>query len=123
MKTRIIPGCAVSAALFACASAPGAIDLAGKTDLRFAEEYAFATNRAALVATLRPESPPWYVYSILLAQTEGRLEDADGLIAKWKSRGDRDTEALRSFEGRQTMLCWKDASLKLVQLRTALGIY
>lgn len=111
---------AVSLSL-ACLSASAAIKLSDKTDLRFAEEYAFATNRAALVATLRPQSNPWYTYSILLAQTEGRLDDAAELIERWRETDGRDRSALRAFEDRQTFLCWKDSAPKPVQLRTALG--
>ena len=33
-----------------------ALNLSDKSDIRFAEAYAFSTNRAALIATLPPES-------------------------------------------------------------------
>ena len=35
-----------------------ALDLSDKADIRFAETYAFSTNRAALIATLRPTQVP-----------------------------------------------------------------
>ena len=61
-----------------------ALELFDKTDIRFAEAYAFSTNRAALIATLRPESKVWFDYSLLNAETEGRFEDARKLVKRWE---------------------------------------
>ena len=63
----------------------GAVDLSELSDIRFAESYAFSTNRAALIATLRPNTKAWFTYSILDAQVSGRLDDAEALLDKWKS--------------------------------------
>ncbi len=121
MNCKIISALLVAALSFACLSAGAAIDLTDKVDLRFAEEYAFSTNRARLVSTLPPGSPSWYTYSILLAQTEGRLNEAGKLIDRWRDSESRDNKSLSSFEGRQTFLCWKGSASDIVRLRTALS--
>ena len=84
-----------------------AIDLSGLADLAFAEEYAFATNRAALIATLKPDSPAYWTYAVLDAQTRGDLAAAENLLERLRERkaGPRveNAEALRD---RQTLLAW-----------------
>jgi len=60
---------AVCAAASLVGLAASALNLSDKVDIRFAENYAFSTNRAALIATLPPESKAWFTYSILDAQT------------------------------------------------------
>ena len=62
-----------------------AVDLSGLADIRFAESYAFSTNRTALIETLRPNTKAWFVYSILDAQVDGRLDDADKILEKWNA--------------------------------------
>ena len=123
MNAKTLRFAAAAASVLAASSAAAALNLADAVDLPFAEAYAFSSNRAARVATLPPGSPQWYTYSILLAQTEGRLGDAAELLARWRSNlvdGDS-VETLRSLEGRQTLLGWDDGRPNLVQLRTALG--
>ena len=71
---------AVAAALASLPLALCALELSDKSDIRFAEAYAFSTNRAAMIATLPPESKAWFSYSILDAQTEGRLDDAVAML-------------------------------------------
>ena len=61
-----------------------ALDLSDKADIRFAESYAYSTNRTALIATLRPESKAWFTYSILSAETEGRFKEAHALLNRWE---------------------------------------
>ena len=107
-----------------------ALNLSDKSDIRFAEAYAFSTNRAALIATLPPESKAWFTYSILDAQTEGRLADADALLNKWdalRTTGSRgwDNASFTALRDRQDFLCYdhdsaagKDA---IWRLKRALG--
>ena len=62
----------------------GAVDLSKLADLDFAERYAFSTNRQAVIDTLHPKTQEWFAYSILNAQTEGRIDDADALLKEWE---------------------------------------
>ena len=105
MKREPIQAVAAALALAVLPLALCALDLSDKSDIRFAEAYAFSTNRAALIATLPPESKAWFSYSILDAQTEGRLDDADALLKKW--------EALRTTGNRG----WNDASFTALRDR------
>lgn len=50
----------VAAAAVAAAFSSGAVDLTGLADTKFAERYAFATNRAEVIETLRPNTDAWY---------------------------------------------------------------
>ena len=127
MKTKIMPVgdslfsymkssiCLAAAALAACACA---VDLNGLVDVKFAEDYAFSTNRAALVETLRPGTTAWFVYSILNAQTDGRLADADAILEKWRAlensgsgewdgvSGEWDGVRYHAMRDRQDFLCY-----------------
>ena len=90
---------AVSVALSA-----SAVDMSGLADIRFAESYAFSTNRAALIETLGHGTDAWYAYSILNAQTEGRLDEAKELNNRWaEPSGSNRREA---FAYRQYFLDW-----------------
>ncbi len=120
----------VYAAVTLVGFAAGALNLSDKSDIRFAEAYAFSTNRAELIATLPPESKAWFTYSILDAQTEGRLADADALLNKWdalRTTGSRgwDNASFTALRDRQDFLCYdhdsaagKDA---IWRLKRALG--
>lgn len=82
MKTKT--AFAVSAAVAASAAFASNFDnLNSLVDLKFAEEYAFSTNRAALVETLRPGTEAHYFFSALTADTEGRLDDAEAILKRW----------------------------------------
>ena len=93
-----------------------ALDLSDKADIRFAESYAFSTNRGALIATLSPESKAWFTYSILNAETEGRFKDAHGLISSWQRfshvRDRYDSETYANLLARLTFHEWNDGSIK-----------
>lgn len=93
-----------------------ALDLSDKADIRFAETYAFSTNRAAQITTLRPESKAWFTYSILNAETEGRFEDAHGLISNWQRfshiRDRYESETYANLLARLTFHEWNDGSIK-----------
>ena len=106
--------CIATAALLAANIGP-AVELDGLADAKFAEDYAFSTNRAALVETLRPRTKAWFAYSILNAQTEGRLEDADALLDRWKAlenvNSEWDRGAFRALRGRQDFLCYDRETL------------
>lgn len=105
MKTTIF------SAFLALPLLASAVDLSSLTDLSFAERYAFSSERAKLIATLQPETPAWYVYSILNAQTSGDLKAADRLITQW-SKGDLDFKSanqVADFRLRQALLTF-DAS-------------
>ena len=111
MKTRkanvMRLAAAISAALAALST--GAVDLSELSDIRFAESYAFSTNRAALIETLRPNTKAWFAYSILNAQVEGRLDDADALIKDWEHAFNYegvklDRELFDSLRDRQNLL-------------------
>ena len=102
MKNFLAAAIAASAATIA-----SAVDLGGLVDSDFAERYAFSTNRAEIIATLRPETKAWYVYSILHAQNERRLDDADKLLTQWKeskNNGEYDYSRWNSLNDRQNML-------------------
>ena len=86
MKNRLI----VSVAALPLALC--ALDLSDKADIRFAEAYAFSSNRTAQIATLRPDSKAWFTYSVLNAETEGRFQDAHALLDRWERVG-------RSYDG------------------------
>ncbi len=130
MKREPIQAVAAALALAVLPLALCALDLSDKSDIRFAEAYAFSTNRAALIATLPPESKAWFTYSILDAQTEGRLADADALLNKWdalRTTGSRgwDNASFTALRDRQDFLCYdhdsaagKDA---IWRLKRALG--
>lgn len=92
---------ALSAALVAFYA--GAMDLSGLVDVKFAESYAFSTNRAALIETLPPKTDAWYIYSILNAEVEGRLDEAKALNNKW--HGDGSNRRL-AFAMRNNFLLW-----------------
>ena len=84
----------------------GAVDLTGLADVKFAERYAFSTNRTALIETLRPGTDAWYAYSILNAQTEGRLDEAKKLNSHWASNGKNVGGMRLAFAFRQDFLDW-----------------
>ncbi len=111
MKANILLSGAAALSTFAA----GALELADKSDLAFAEAYAFSTNRAALVATLQPESKAWFTYSILNAQTEGRLEESADLLQLWKmhesERSRFDGDAYADLLGRNIFMRWTDKSI------------
>ena len=106
--------CIATAALLAANIGP-AVELDGLADAKFAEDYAFSTNRAAIVETLRPRTKAWFAYSILNAQTEGRLEDADALLGRWKAlenvNSEWDRGAFHALRGRQDFLCYDRETL------------
>ncbi|MBR0504028.1 MAG: hypothetical protein IJJ84_01385 [Kiritimatiellae bacterium] len=90
-----------------------ALELFDKTDIRFAEAYAFSTNRAALIATLRPESKVWFDYSLLNAETEGRFEDARKLVKRWEFLQLREQfPADDNLLARLTFRTWNDKSIR-----------
>ena len=93
-----------TAVAMAAAFSSDAVDLAGLADVKFAERYAFSTNRTALIATLRPGTDAWYAYSILNAQTEGRLDDAKKLNQKWPESSGSNRRLAFAF--RQDFLDW-----------------
>ena len=84
-----------------------ALDLSDKADIRFAESYAYSTNRTALIATLRPESKAWFTYSILSAETEGRFKEAHALLNRWEREGRQyDRTAFNNLLARLTLHEW-----------------
>lgn len=96
-----------ASAVLSIAFASSAVQINGLADNEFAERYAFSTNRAELIATLRPETRAWYVYSILHAQNERRLDDAERLLKQWdaaRKSGDFDVSRWRALSDRQNML-------------------
>lgn len=83
-----------TAILFSTAAIGAATDFlpCRLVDDSFIERYALSSDRAALISTLQPKSEAWYVFSILQAQTEGRLADSSRLIAQWeRARRDGDS--------------------------------
>ena len=115
MKKTVLPLVA------AAAVAAHAVDLAGLADAKFAEKYAFSADRAALIATLRPHTGEWFAYSVLHAQTEGRLEEASKLLDEWDKAGNVDRARYSAFRDRQTFLCWKGTEDDIVRMKRALG--
>ncbi len=97
----------IKIALLLAASTAGAVDLSKLADLDFAERYAFSTNRQAVIDTLHPKTQEWFAYSLLNAQTEGRIDDADALLKEWERNfqhlpGSRDLWEM--FRDRQMIL-------------------
>ena len=130
MKRETIRAVVAALALAALPLALCALNLSDKSDIRFAEAYAFSTNRAAMIATLPPESKAWFSYSILDAQTEGRLDDADALLKKWdalRTTGNRgwDDASFTALRDRQDFLCYDRDSAEgkdaIWRLKRALG--
>lgn len=119
-QTTLIPFCLA-------AVTASAIDFAGMSDLDFAERFAFSTNRAAVIDTLRPKTRPWYFYSILNAQNEGRLDDAKKLAQEWNPNDGGSSRYVTDFAYRHAFLCWdrKDvrSSITIPQALNSLGIY
>ena len=68
-------------AFLPCAAA--AAETPKMTDLGFAERFAFAKDRSSLLAELPPESKAWFYHAVLLAQSEGRVDDARGLLLRY----------------------------------------
>ena len=93
-----------------------AFDLSGLADIRFAEQYAFSTNRAAVIETLRPGTEAWHVYSILNAQTEGRLDEAKKM---WEKESTGTTR--RPLAYRQDFLDWDRGKCPLYTIADHLG--
>ncbi len=106
----------VYAAVTLVGFAAGALNLSDKSDIRFAEAYAFSTNRAVLIATLPPESKAWFTYSILNAETEGQFREAHRLISNWQRfshvRDRYDSETYANLLARLTFHEWNDGSIK-----------
>lgn len=98
--------------LVSCAAAvlsARAVDLSGLADAGFAEKYAFSTNRAALIETLKPRTKVWFVYSVLDAQTRGDLDRASALLDDWsaaKNGREWDPARWRDLRTRQKLLEW-----------------
>lgn len=116
-----------AAAAVSAASAYSAVDISSLAGLRFAEEYAFSTNRAALVSTLRPDTKEWFALSILSAQTEGRTADARALLDRWEAASggsarnpEWDAALWRSLLARQYMLEWDKDETTIWRLTRAL---
>ena len=88
----------------------GAIDFSNLADLKFAESYAFSSNRAEVIASLRPKTKAWFAYSAMLAINEGRFDDADKLINAWFNlpQGDPayDYRMAIDFSARLNLLRW-----------------
>ncbi|MBR4172191.1 MAG: hypothetical protein IKR48_11125 [Kiritimatiellae bacterium] len=82
----------------------GAVDLTELADTKFAERYAFSTNRTETIKTLRPGTDAWFAYSILNAQTEGRLDEAKKLNNQWTEPNGGNRRL--AFAYRQDFLDW-----------------
>lgn len=88
----------------------GAIDLTKYSDLKFAEEYAFSTNREAVIAQLKEDTGPWYFYTLLDLQTSGRVDEAQKFVKE--ARRDSDTGTQQAWDDlqlRQMFLNWDAA--------------
>ena len=108
MKKTSVRAVAFVAALVSSSLAE-AIDFTPYSDLAFAEKYAFSTNRPALIATLKKNTGPWYFYSLLNLQTEGRYAEAKKFV-KTASRGERDAQAAwEALALREMFLEWEDS--------------
>lgn len=84
-----------------------ALDLSDKADIRFAEAYAFSSNRTAQIASLRPDSKAWFTYSVLNAETEGRFQDAHALLDRWERVGRQyDNTTFNDLLARLTLREW-----------------
>lgn len=79
-----------------------AASLTDFADLPFAEKFAFSGDRAAVLESLRPNTKPWFVYSILAAEDAGRLDVARRLLEDWKAASRKDG-SLADFEWQQRL--------------------
>lgn len=102
-------------------TALGRVDaLAGEPG--FAERFALATDRAAVLEELIPGTAEYYYYATLHAQNEGDLERCDSLLESWKERFG-ETVRFREMRMRQALLSYgRDPSATLEYLRRELGL-
>ena len=77
----------------------GAMDLTKYSDLKFAEEYAFSTNREAVIAQLKQNTGPWYFYTLLNLQTSGRYDEARKFVKE--ARRDNETGTQQAWDDLQ----------------------
>lgn len=109
---------ALAAIVDALASPLAALDFSAYSDLDFAERYAFATNRSALVGELQRGKAPWLFYSVLNAQTEGDIAAARKLLQS--AAGDETLAAVRRSLGlRQAFFEWQQALIGDEQAQAA----
>ena len=91
----------VAVAALSLVGSLGAMDVAKYADLRFAEEYAFSTNREAVIAQLKRDTGPWYFYTLLNLQVAGRIEEAQEFV-----------KATRRDHAAGTQQAWEELTLR-----------
>lgn len=75
-------------------------------EIGFAETFALADDRAAVLDELVPGSPDWSYHRCLVLQHEGRLDEVDGELLEWIGRhGDHDPR-LDVIRNRQALLAY-----------------
>ena len=94
---------------FAAAVELPAMDFSKFSDLEFAERYAYSTNRTALIGELKRETEPWYFYSLLNLQVEGRPEAAKAFLNQTRAS---ESDAWNALRLRQEFLEWTAAQGK-----------
>lgn len=110
------------AAVALTALGASAVDLSQLADLRFAEEYAFSTNRAETIARLKPNTKGWFAYTLLDLQTSGRIREARDFAKRfWHTGQFRDIYEIDGLHCRQDLLEW-DAKLNR-NLSAAVGSF
>lgn len=86
------------------------------------EEFALATDRAVVVASLVPGTPDYYYYSCLERQHAADLAAVPPLLANWKSRHG-ESRRFKQIENRQALLQFgTDPQSSYAFLRRRLGL-
>jgi hypothetical protein len=94
----------LAAAALAAVLVPGA--RAQGTPIGFVEDFALATDRAAVLGRLAPGTPEFYWFHCLNAQHTGDLDAVPPLLATWIERHGRDART-QAIEHRQVLLAYE----------------
>ncbi|MFM2090177.1 MAG: hypothetical protein RLZZ127_666 [Planctomycetota bacterium] len=93
------------------------LSAADQPGVSLAEDLLLAADPQAVVARLLPGSPDRLYWSAVLAQREGRLDDADAILGDWKARLGEDGR-WQDLARRQAVLRWgQDPARGLAALR------
>ena len=76
------------------------------TTIGFVEDFALATDRAAVLGRLAPGTPEFYWFHCLNAQHTGDLDAVPPLLATWIDRHGRDART-QAIEHRQVLLAYE----------------
>ena len=110
----------LAAALAACLTLTAAPAPAGVVG--FEEDFALAPDRDAVLKQLIPGTPEHYFYTCLHLQNQGKLDEADKVLAEWIKRHNESAKTVE-IQNRQALLRYeKDPRKSLDFLIWRLGI-